>query len=343
MKKSNTFIRIQSQLSKCALAAMIISVAACDHKTEPFDGPSLVDRFGPFEVTQPLSISTETVDFEAGETVVVSGEFNKNVDWILKIEGLESGAVKTIEGFDRFIGEGNAVWTGGTTTLPLFRAEPCRVTMRVPEEPEYGDTLMVTVLAPKVYEGILFADFETPPGQNIDVGNFEFEFTPLTGRRNDIPAGEREYFYFLEGTDNVVTNFFVGLIVIKSTITGNTYAPLPTTVPGQLYFNWFMWHDGTPHTIAVIQFIYDSNNSGAFEDGQDQTFQIAGDFPLNHVGWRHYHHTMADVGMTEAQLERLVGIRVLLISDNNAQPSPPLPVRFGVDYMTFTQGAPLQL
>lgn len=80
-----------------------------------------------------------------------------------------------------------------------------------------------------------------------------------------------------------------------------------------------------------------------FDDGVDQTFQLDGDFPLNWTGWRHIHHSMADVNMTQAQLEKLVSIRVLLISDNNAQPNPPLQVDFGIDYMTFTQDGPLEL
>ena len=123
---------------------------------------------------------------------------------------------------------------------------------------------------------------------------FEFEFTNRTGRRNDpdptVP-GSGDWYYFFEGNDNVVPNFFVGLIDVKSSITGNTYAPIPTTVPEELYFNCFMWHDASLYGIAVIQFAYDSNDSGEFEDGQDQTFQIEGDYPLNWTGWRHIYHT----------------------------------------------------
>jgi len=104
-----------------------------------------------------------------------------------------------------------------------------------------------------------------------------------------------------------------------------------------------MYSDGGPHGIAVIQFVFDTNNNGQFDDGVDQTFQLEGDFPLNWVGWRHIKHSMADVNMSQAQLEKLVSIRVLLISDKNAQPTPPLPVDFGIDYMIFTQGAPLEL
>jgi hypothetical protein len=47
--------------------------------------------------------------------------------------------------------------------------------------------------------------------------------------------------------------------------------------------------------------------------------------------------------ITQAELEKLVAIRLLLISDMNSQPNPPLQVTYGIDYMTFTQGGPLEL
>jgi hypothetical protein len=319
-------------------------LGSCDHKTDIYDGPNLIDRFGEFIVFDSLEVSTETVDFSAGETVVFTAQFNKNIDWVIEITGQESGAKKIIQGFNKDITASNATWSGNTTELPFFKTELCKVLFTVPEEPDFVDSAMVEITGLRSYPGTLFTDFEAEPGQNIEVGNFEFELTPNSGRKTDSLAAQGQTYYLLEGTDNVVSNFFVGLININSTIaSGTTYAPLPTTVPEDLYFNCFIHSDGGPHGIAVIQFVFDSNNSGAFEDGVDQTFQLEGDFPLNWTGWRHIHHSMADVNMTQAQLEKLVTIRVLLISDKNAQPTPPLQVDFGIDYLTFTQGGPLEL
>lgn len=325
-----------------SMALLLVAFASCDHKTEPFDGPSLVDRFGPFAVVDSLSVSANTVDFSAGESIEFNAEFNKNIDWIIRIEGLESGSVKLIEGFDRFIGGENATWDGGTTELPIFREEECRVTVSVPEEPDFTDTLFVTITGTKVYEGTVFADFEESGGQNFEFGNFEFEFTNRVGRQDDIAAGEGDWYFLMEGTDDVVPNFFVGLVVIKSTIMGSPdYALLPTTVPAQLYFNCFMWHDGSPHGIGILQFVYDSNDNGVYDQDIDQLFPF--ETPLNWVGWRHFHFSMDEIGMSQENLEKLVAIRLVLISDLNAQPSPPLQVRFGIDYMTFTEGQRLQL
>ncbi|MEL7343166.1 MAG: hypothetical protein AAGM67_21965, partial [Bacteroidota bacterium] len=100
-------------------------------------------------------------------------------------------------------------------------------------------------------------------------------------------------------------------------------------------------NDGLPDIIETGG--TDTNGDGAFTDGTDQSFQLEGDFPLSHTGWQLFSHTMAEVGMTQAQIEEIVCIQVLLISDRNAQPTPPEPVRFGIDFMTFTQDQPLQL
>lgn len=317
-------------------------ISSCSHDTDTFDGPSLVDRFGDFNVIEGLGISSSTVNFTAGETVYFTAQFNKNIDWVVEITGSESGAVKRIEGFDRELTEENATWNGGTTDLPFFKAEMCTVELLIPEEPDYKDSGTVEVLGAKTYEGSLFTNFEEDAGADIFFGNFEFDFSPAAGRTDAVPAAEGDFCYLLEGTDNTLDNFFVGLISINASITDQTYIPLPTTVPEELFFNCFLYSDGTPYTIAVIEFAFDSNDSGAYEDG-DTTFKIEGDFPIQWEGWRHINHPMSEVGITQEQLEKLVALRFILISDNNAQPFPREQVGFAVDFITFTQGSPLEL
>lgn len=321
------------------LMITLLFMTACDHETETFDGPSIVDRFGSFTSISELKVSQPTVDFAAGETVFFTAEFNKNIEWIIEITGKESGAVKRITGFDKDITATNATWNGGTTELPLFGAEICDVVLTIPEIPTFSQSTTVETLSNRSYQGTLFADFEENAGADITIGNFEFEFTAQTGRQDDIPA-EGDFYFRLEGTDGVVPNFFVGLVDIKASITGNTYVDFPTNVPEDLYFNCFMYSDAGPHGLAIIDFIVDSNDSGAFEDGQDATFRVGEDYNLaTWDGWRLISHPMSETGMTQEDLEKVVGIRLLLISDMNAQPNPPLQVDYGVDFMIFTNGA----
>ena len=326
-----------------ALGCLVLLFVSCDHETDGFDGPNLIDRFGDFALITDLEVNAPTVDFSAGESAFFTAKFNKNISWVVEITGMESGAVKRIEGFDSELNSSNATWLGGTTSLPFFKAEKCQAKLIVPEEPTVNDSVDVEVLMPKTYEGTLIIDYETDPGSNLEVGNYEFEFLPNTGRQNDIPAAQGDYYFLFEGEDKVVSNFFVGLTNIHAGISGETYFPVPTSIPEELYFNAFIYHDGSPHTIAVIQFVYDTNGTGTFEDGPDETFQIAGDYPLDWNGWQHISHPMSDLGITQDKLDKIVAVRVLLISNMNTQPTPPLPVRFGIDFLSFTEGKALEL
>lgn len=337
MKRSIYFTTIFTMLA-------LLVMPGCSHDTDTFDGPNLVDRFGPFNVLSDLTVSQPTVDFAEGETVFFTAQFNKNVSWVIEITGTESGSVKRIEGFDKEVNASNATWNGGTTDLPLFKDEVCNVVLTIPEEPSFMGTATVETLSSRSYDdqGLKFSGFETDLGTDAFIGNFEFEFTANTGRQTDNPA-EGDYYFRLEGTDDVVPNFFVGLVDIKSEVAGETYLQMPTTVPEELYFNCFMLSDAGPHGLAIIDFIVDSNDSGAFEDGQDASYRVA-DYDLaTWEGWRHINHPMSETGITQDELSKIVAIRLLLISNMNAQPNPPLQVDYGIDYMIFTSGGPLEL
>lgn len=323
-----------------ALAAVLfITLAGCDHNTD-VAGPNLTDRFGDFNVLDTLTASRATVDFAAGQTVTFAARFNKQVNWVIEITGRRSGAVKRIEGFSNEITAENAVWEGRTTQLPLFRAEPVDAVLLIPAERFDTTRASVEVQVPRVYPGNVVADFESTAG--ITVGNFEFEFQN-SGISTEVPAGQGTSFYLLRGTDRNVRNFFVGLIDLRPR-GGTPYFPVPTSVPENLYFNMFIRGLGTDYTIAVVQLIADANGNGVFNDGVDTVLPF-GDIPVNFTGWRLFSKpvSMIGAGLTQAQAQQIVGVRVLLISDNNAQPNPPLQVAYGIDYITFTAGGPLQL
>ena len=321
------------------------AITSCDHETDPPDGPNLIDSFGPFTVVQNLTVNRENVDFSAGETVVFTAQFNKNVDWVLTITGSESGAVKTIQGFNRNVEASNATWNGGTTLLPFFKNESCNIELTVPEEPDYIDTATVEIVGTKTYPGILVADFEQNPGASIELGNYEFELTPESGRNNDAQAGQGEYFFRLEGTDNEsggpTDNFFVGLANIFPSINNVTYFEVPTTVPDNLYLNCMIRGNGSAYTRAIVALAFDSNNNEQFDDGIDAVVEFTVD--PTYSGWRLQSTSLADLEVTSEQIEKIVAVRLILISRNDIQTSPREEVGFLSDFITFTQGAPLAL
>ncbi|MEM1116900.1 MAG: hypothetical protein AAF845_09210 [Bacteroidota bacterium] len=321
---------------------LAVAVAGCDHVTDP-DGPNLNDRFGPFRLVEPLAASSQTVDFAAGQSIVFTAQFNKQTDWVLEITGTQSGAVKRIEGFSRELTAENARWDGGTTDLPLFRAEPVTAALFFPSEAG-SDTTRATTSATSIrsYPGEVVTGFEESDDATLFLGNFEFDFDlSLTGVNNDVPAAEGERFYRLRGTDNTLDNFFVGLLQITSP-SADGYFAVPTTIPEDLFLNAFLYNFEAEFTIVILEVVADANGNGRFDDGTD-TIIGSGDIRLDEPGWTAFSRSAADFGLTEAQASQIVAVRAVLISDNTAQPTSREPVDFGVDYITFTAGGPLQL
>lgn len=328
-----------------ALVVMLsFAVLGCDHATDP-EGPGLVDLFGPFELRAPLGASTETVDFAGGESVVFTAEFSKRVNWVIEITGQESGAVKRLEGFTSELSADiqSARWRGGTTELPLFKDEIVEAALFVPEEDSDTTRVTLEVLTPRLYPGNIVTDFEEDSGTDILLGNFEFEFDLQdTGLSAEVPPAQGDFFYLLRSTGGptVADPFFIGLIAITNS--DESYLAVPTTNPENLYFNAFLHSFGTPNTIAVVQLGIDSNGNGTYEPtGGDASISII-DQPVDWEGWQAFGIPVSEVGITQEQVSQLIAVRVLLISDNSGQPNPPLPVDFGIDYITFTSGGPLE-
>jgi len=326
-----------------SFAFLLAVFAACDRDLDP-EGPSLFDRFAPLEVFDSLQASRATVDFSVGQSVSFTAEFNKSIEWVITITGQESGGIQTITAFDRFVEPENATWSGNTTELPLFRAEPCMVVLSVPEEPDFGDTLFVDVTGTLSYEGLLVTDFEENPGPNIQLGDFEFELEN-SGRLDDTTAAQGDFFYRLAGTDNAsggpTDNFFVGLARIFAPIAGDTYFQVPTTVPENLYLNLFVQGREEGLTRIVLGLIIDTNDSGDYTDGVDEIRSL--EFDPTYSGYRLQSFLASDMGASQEDLNKVVGIELVLISLNNLQPTPRVQVGFEVDYLIFTQNVPLEL
>ncbi|MCA1752452.1 MAG: hypothetical protein LC670_11825, partial [Flavobacteriales bacterium] len=78
-----------------------------------------------------------------------------------------------------------------------------------------------------------------------------------------------------------------------------------------------------------------------FDDGSDE--RVSWEVDPTYTGWRLQSTSLAFDGVTNEKLEKIVAIRLILISRNNIQPDPREEVEFGSDFMIFTQGGPLEL
>ena len=128
-------------LATCAILALFGCVK------DGYEGPSLNELFGEFEIIDSLTLSTTSPDFSIDEAVEFSATFNKPVNWQLEIEGLSSGGANAFNGFSQTLDNGSVVWTGTSSSLPFFELEDCAVSLSIANEGVVlYDTLTITGL-----------------------------------------------------------------------------------------------------------------------------------------------------------------------------------------------------
>ena len=128
-------------------------------KTE-FEGPSIANIYGDFELIKPLIITNKNPSFSSNEQVSFHCEFNKPVEWKIAISGLSTSASRQITGFSTLIDSNVIIWSGGPSQVPFFSEETCAIELTFENE---IDTLRdtITIVSVKNYDtGIWFEDFE---------------------------------------------------------------------------------------------------------------------------------------------------------------------------------------
>jgi len=122
---------------------------------------------------------------------------------------------------------------------------------------------------------------------------------------------------------------------------GNTYFSAPSTDPSQLYFNVLVFNE-LPYSRLVVSFKVDSNDNGQFDNDTDNSFSFEYDGIFDSpAGWNDLNVSMDEIGLSSTALTKIVAIEFVLISLNNIQPTPREPVGFGLDYLSFSVGEPL--
>ena len=114
----------------------------CNKQKDQFEGPDLNDLYGPFQIMESFKCSVDSVDFSSGQQAFFTAKTSKMVDWEIHIKGLSTGAEKILTGKSKIIDISNSLWKGSTTTLPMFNAEWCAISLIFPTE---HDTLLDSV------------------------------------------------------------------------------------------------------------------------------------------------------------------------------------------------------
>ena len=100
-----------------------------------FEGPSIENLYGDFEIIKPLEIINRNPSFSNNEQVSFHSEFNKPVEWKITIQGLNTGAYKEITGFSNLIDSNTINWRGGSSQVPFFSEEECAIELTFEKNP----------------------------------------------------------------------------------------------------------------------------------------------------------------------------------------------------------------
>lgn len=325
MKKYLSFILIVTVLISCRKG-----------EDDKIDGPDLYDVYGDFGILTTLSASQTSVDFAGGQDVYFNCELTKIVDWELTITGQTSGSQKIISGTSKVLDEVNTLWNGSTTYFPIFRAETCDIMLSFEGE---TDTLLTTVIIdqPKVNNGFVVADFES--GWNNGWSTFiqsgaNMDFSIKT----DAAAPQNDGYYNMQGTVN--WDWLIGLIDFNASAYGETTLPLSSN-GDNLYFNALVYGEsGLPNTLAQFRFDEDENEDGSFDVQSEDQYSY--EFPIDWEGWRLISIKYSDLdgggnGNGNFDPDKLNKVSFLHLAD----PSSGF-AKSGLDYIIFTENAPLQ-
>ena len=101
---------------------------------EDFEGPSINNLYGNFEIVEPLTLTSDNPNFASNEEVGFHCTLNKPVAWKIAIHGLTTSASREITGFSSQIDSNTVVWNGGPSQAPFFSEESCSVELSFENE-----------------------------------------------------------------------------------------------------------------------------------------------------------------------------------------------------------------
>jgi hypothetical protein len=321
-----------------SILALIVMMQACKPE-DTFDGPNLEDIYGPFFIEELLTISDDSLDLTAGETTHFHASFSKNLDWKLQVRGLSSGAVHIHEEFSSAV---DFNWNGSTTVLPMFRKETCEVMLTFENQLDtLRDTLEVLTIRP--VQGFVLSDFESGlnPGWVPFVqsgANMSFAV------RSDGMAAQGNNYYDMGGA--VTFDWLLGMVDMPATAYNVEHFPLSADA-NEVYFNTMVYKPAAyDNGLLLIRFYEDDNGDGNYSNTEDMwAFQLSGGAD----GWstisRKYDDLVtlnngtetAPIGNGLHEPDKLMQVSVLFL----ANPSSGYSQTY-LDYMTFTEGGPLE-
>jgi len=257
--------------------------ASCEK--EKIEGPSLNDLYGELNILESLSIVGDSADFSIGESIYFTASFSKQVDWTIRIKGINSGSVKIISGKSNEINQSNSTWNGSSTLLPFFIAEDCdlELTFEMHDDTIYNQ---VNVQSAKIYNNentVLITDFENGFNPNF-TGFFQAGCTKSLVTNG---AGEGNKYLAQYGTCD--WDWLIGYVDYFSDYWYDQEDLVND--PTKLYFNIMINGDSTmsqvsniPNSLFKLEFYEDENGDGYYDANTEDRYDY--EFDVDWTGWR---------------------------------------------------------
>ena len=258
---------------------------------EKIEGPSLNDLYGELIIMEPLQVIGDSADFENNQAMHFTASFSKQVDWKIKIEGINSGSVKIISGKSNEINQTNSLWNGNSTELPFFIAEDCdlELTFEMHDDTIYNQ---VNVQSAKIYTNentVLISDFENNFNPNF-TGYFQ-SGGEMMGPYTHPPSidGAGQGIKYLEQQGIVDWDWLIGYVDYFSAHWKDKEDLIND--PSKLYFNIMIKGDSTissatnlPNSLFKLEF-YEDENGDDYHDASSEDMYYY-EFDVDWTGWR---------------------------------------------------------
>jgi hypothetical protein len=327
---------------KFLLLALPFFFTSCEK--DKIEGPSLNNLYGELSILESLNVVGDGADFSVDENIYFTASFSKQVDWQVKIKGLNSGSVKIIYGKSDAINQSNSTWDGGSTQLPFFIAEDCEVelTFEMHDDTIYNQ---LNIKGEKEYNDestVLIADFENGFNPNF-TGFFQDGCTKALKIGG---AGQGINFLQQFGTCN--WDWLIGYIDYYSTFWYDQQELVND--PSQVYFNIMINGDSTisqvsnvPNSLFKLEFYEDENGDGYYDANTEDRYDYQFDVDWN--GWKMVSFCYNDVeklvlatsgGNAVRNPSKISNVRTLLLANPDSGPA-----KADVDFLIWSIGKPL--
>ena len=327
---------------KFLLLALPFFFTSCEK--DKIEGPSLNDLYGELNILESLNIVGDSADFSIGESMYFTASFSKQVDWKIKIEGLNSGSVKIISGKSNTINPSNSTWDGSSTEIPFFIAEDCDVQLTFEMHDDTTNN-QLNIQSPKLYNDentVLITDFENGFNPNF-TGFFQAGCTKAL-----TIGGAGQGINFLQQFGTCPWDWLIGYVDYYSTFWYDQQELVND--PSQVYFNIMINGDSTmsqvsnvPNSLFKLEFYEDENGDGYYDANTEDRYDY--EFDVDWNGWRMISLCYNDVeklvlatsgGNAVRNPLKISNIRTLLL----ANPESGF-AKADVDFLIWSFGSPI--